>query len=289
MLRGLTAFMVGHPTDHRMPLLLRSTATALTIGCLPGIALDSTATFVTLCLAVASALFGASIFSPNSRTTPENKVQVRERLISRYCDTLYRECQPLWRIDRWTESVEVNRNGDVIASILVHAAVLRNDLPFFRIHIGPNWNQPHDSRRKVRTNLTRIRFDDARTEPCEQTFSWLPDGRLEIIAHFPVTPPAKGDEIVFRFEVVWPQKAAPLMRFRQADEFVMTMGNPLAYLCYRVTLPAGTDVHATPVDLQEGVDRYRLTTSAASHRPMVELIAHDIAADRRFGMRLALG
>jgi hypothetical protein len=78
------------------------------------------------------------------------------------------------------------------------------------------------------------------------------------------------------------------MRFDKVDEFVALFSRPLAHLSYRVTLPVGTKAKCDAIGLT-GQDDFDLSHFAGNDRqPVVELIAHDIAPDRRVGMRLDL-
>jgi hypothetical protein len=164
----------------------------------------------------------------------------------------------------------------------------RDELRFFRVRLGSKWDQPMSSRRKVRVSVSSIEVDGTGGTRYERTSNWLPDGRLEILVHLRSTLLKKGDEVRLRLDVVWPQKAAPLMRFGEPDEFVMRVGNPLAYVSYRVAFPAGFDVRCDVIGLHRG-DNYTLTTSSSTgNRAIVQLQAQDVGADRSFGMRLDL-
>ncbi|CCH29205.1 hypothetical protein ABZ816_38470 [Actinosynnema sp. NPDC047251] len=254
----------------------------LALGALTGAAFGAVACLPLVALGLLRGLAG-------HRAELLRRLGRRDALISRYCDLIYGEAQPLWRIDRWTECVEVGPSGDVTATIQVLASVLRRELPFVRIRLGPNWDQPSRLRRRVRVGAVRVDIGRAPAQRYECTSHWLADGRLEVIVHFLADPPRTGDHVVLEFAVRWPRKAAPLVLSEKSDLFVMTMGNPLAHLRYRVTLPAGAIVYATAVDLRPKVDDYRLTTSTTTGgRQVAELVARDIAADRRFGMRLEL-
>jgi hypothetical protein len=121
-----------------------------------------------------------------------------------------------------------------------------------------------------------------------ETLYWRPCGRLEILAHCVAHPPRKGDAIKLHLDLTWPGKAAPLMRFDEADDFITLFSRPLAHLSYRIALPVGTKAKYEAIGLTDQ-DDFDLSLFAGNHRqPVVELVAHDIAADRRVGMRLDL-
>ncbi|MEV0675767.1 hypothetical protein AB0I60_04500 [Actinosynnema sp. NPDC050436] len=288
MLEKLISAVDCHLADKGLPGLIKATGGLLAFGSVLGASFGSAVVTAAFLLAGALCVVGALAVLARSRAVVHTKLLDREELVGHYCDLIYDEIQPLWRIDRWEETAEVAPNGDVCASILVHAFVQRDQLGFYRVRLGPNFPQAPAVRRKVQVDVTGIEVGEFRGDQCERTSRWLADGRLEVLVHFPADAPRKGEEVILRFEVRWPGKAAPLMLGR-TDEFVMKMGNPLAYLRYRVTLPAGASLRATPVDLDAEKDAYRLTTTTTSGgRPVAELVAHDIAADRRFGMRLEL-
>ncbi|MBB5958341.1 hypothetical protein FHS29_004949 [Saccharothrix tamanrassetensis] len=289
MLDRFLSFLDDYLVDRGVTGLLKAAIGILAFGSVLSVAFGSLAVKAA-CLTIA-ALFvaGTMTILARNQLRLRGKMNRQVAMFNHYQALIYRELGPLWRIDRWEEDVEVASNGDATASILVHFFVERDRMPFCMIRLGSKWDQPLSSKRKVQVVARNIESDGSGGTRVDETQRWLPDGRLEVLTHFRSAPPKKGQQVCLRFDVVWPQKVAPLMRFRQPDEFLISMLNPLTFLSYRVTLPAGTAVRASPVGLQAGVDDYRLKMSTTGgNRPVAELTAQDIAADRKFGMRLDL-
>ncbi|PRY30972.1 hypothetical protein [Umezawaea tangerina] len=208
------------------------------------------------------------------------------KLLSDQCNRTYEESDHLWRIDRWEEAVTIRANGDAKGTIAVRAMVETDDLPFFRLRVGPNWDQPEKDRRRVHVTVSSIKRNGIGGTRWPLTTHWLSDGRFEVLVHFGATVPEKGEELTLNVVYDWPGKGFPLMRQRKPDEFVMAMGRPLAYFSYEVTLPPSTKVDCDPVGLGES-DRFTLDP-ATEAVPVVRLVVEDIAADRRIGVKLDL-
>ena len=189
----------------------------------------------------------------------------------------------LWRIDYWEEKTTIAANGDAVGSVVIRAMVEREDIPFFRFCLGPKWDQPEKERRRVKLTVN----PEEGGAKWKTTQDWLPDGRLEVITHLGSAPPKKGDELRFQVAFTWPGKAVPLMRDRGPDEFVTEMRRPLAHFSYTFTLPTECKVGFSPIGLREGVHDFKLWSPTDSPH-VVRLIARDMDADHKFGLRLDL-
>lgn len=205
-------------------------------------------------------------------------------LLNHHCDLWYEQTEHRWRIDHWDEVVKVvSPNGDADVSVTVRALVEAQALPYFRVRLGsgrhwsPDWEQK-------RVNVTVRNVDDMGPR-WEETTRWLPDGRLEVLVHFRGAPPRKGDELRLHFHAHWPGRVQPLLR-GEPDTYLFKWGRPLALLNYRLELPTGSDVRYTPINLRPAVDA--IETTAGRKNTVVELVARDIPAGRRIGMRLDL-
>jgi hypothetical protein len=233
------------------------------------------------------AIFGLVTTLTSRSTGLRHRADRYQNLLTHYCDLIYGQSDHLWRIDSWEESAKISKRGDVIGSIVVHAFTESDELHFCRLRIGANWPQPEKYRRRVKVIASSIEVDGAGGTRWDQTLNWLSDGRLEVLVHFKSAPLKKGDELVLRFEYEWPGKAVPLMKFHEPDEFVIMMGRPLAYFSYQAELPPGTRIRYDSVGLKRGVDSFELSRTAGEPA-VVCLVAQDIEADRRIGVRLDL-
>lgn len=285
MLKGFISFLDDYLADVGLIGLAKATLGILAFGGVLSVLFGSSAFKAATLLITVLCTLGLLTVLITRCVRLRHLLDRYKVLLTYYCNMLYDQTEHLWRIDRWDESIKIDTNGDVVGSILVHALVESDQLPFFRLRIGANWSQPEKVRRLVRVTASSIEVDGAGGTRWDRTLNWLPDGRLEVLAHFKFAAPKKGDQLVLRVEFDWPGKAAPLMRFGDPDDFVMTMGRPLAYFSYRVELPADTRVRYDSVGLKRGVDSFDLSR-LAGEPPVIHLVAHDIAADRRIGMRL---
>lgn len=200
-------------------------------------------------------------------------------LLDHHCDTWYENTEHRWRIDHWDEHALVRLNGDAHVTVKVRAIVEAQMLPFFRIRLGSGrqHRQPWSELNRVSVTVTGAN-DGPRWD---STTRWLPDGRLEVATHFRTATPKKGDEILLQYSVDWPGKVRPLMT-GEADDFTYWSPRPLAYLRYRLDLPEGCEVRHELISLRASRDNFSFSAKGSA----VELIAHDIAAKRRIGMRL---
>ncbi|MEU5696400.1 hypothetical protein [Actinosynnema sp. NPDC020468] len=288
MLKGFVDYLDDHLADVGPSGLLTATLGILAfgsaLGSIFGVVAVKAVGFVLASLYVVAAL----VLLARGRGVQGRRIERLESLLTSYCNLIYTEIDPLWRIDRWEEDVVIARNGDVTASIVVHAFVLADELAFCRVRLGPNWRQPRRARRRVDVRVSSVEVDGTGGTRWERTSSWLADGRLEVLVHFRPTPPVKGEEIRLRFDVSWPGKATPLMRHGDPDDYITMMGLPLAYLSYRVTLPPGTRSRCDVIGLRKGVDDFALDLDTTAQGPVATLVVRDVPADHRVGMRLDL-
>ncbi|HEX6341264.1 hypothetical protein [Umezawaea sp.] len=232
-------------------------------------------------------LLGVLLMLTTHHRTLRAQANEHRLLLSRYCDVVTSRMNPTWHIHRWSEAVDIAPNGDVLGSVTIHASVEAEALHFLRVCLGPNWAQPERTRRKVRVSMTGLEIMGTGSGRWSETSRWQPDGRLEILAHCVSKPPGLGDQIRLRLEYEWPGKCVPLMRHDRLDEFVCLFSRDLDQLDYRITLPVGTRAKYDPVGLDK--DNFDLSLYTAKHkRPVVELVARDVDADHRVGMRLDL-
>ncbi|MBP2334627.1 hypothetical protein JOF41_000805 [Saccharothrix coeruleofusca] len=288
MLRDFIEFLEKHLDGSGITGLIRAAVGILTFGSVLSVVLGSTAIKASLVVATCLCLLGLLALSTARNRALRAQVDHDRHLLALRCDDLTGQIGPEWHIHHWHESLTVARNGDAIVSITVRATVTSEELRFLRLRLGSGWQQSEHVRRRVRVTTTGVEVDRPGSTQWHDTTYWRVDGRLEILAHCVSSPPRKGDEVRLHMEIVWPGKAAPLMRCAP-DEFTVCFSRPLAHLTYRLALPAGTRLKHQPINLREDVDNYALSVFAPRKgRSIVELTAHDIPADRRVGMRLEL-
>ncbi|MEO6085416.1 MAG: hypothetical protein ABIQ18_20085, partial [Umezawaea sp.] len=110
-------------------------------------------------------------------TELQHEVAGLKNLLTSHCNWLYDRSTHLWRIDRWEEDIVISANGDVSGTIIVRALVETENLDFFRLRIGPNWNQPEKYRDQV-----EVTVDSGEGEAeWKHTLNWIDRNRLEIL------------------------------------------------------------------------------------------------------------
>jgi hypothetical protein len=288
MLRGFINFLNDYLDETGVVGLLKALLGILAFASLLSAVFGTAAIKAGALIIATLCLIGALVLLSAHHQTLRKQADQHRRLLTHYCWLLTYQMDHMWQIHRWSESITIEPNGDVSGTITVHATVETEVLHFFRVMLGAGWKQPERMRQKVRVAMASVEVTGTGRTRWDETTYWRPDGRLEILAHCISYPPRKGDDISLHLDLTWPGKAAPLMRFDKADDFVTLFGRPLAHLSYRVALPVGTKVTCDAIGLT-GQDDFNLSHFAGNHRqPVVELIAHDIEADRRVGMRLDL-
>jgi len=232
-------------------------------------------------------LIGVLLMLTTHHRTLRAQADEHRLLLSRYCNALTREMNQMWHIHRWSETADIDHRGNAIGKITVHATVEAEALHFLRICVGSNWRQPERTKRNVQVTLAGLEIMGTGSTRWRETSRWRPDGRLEVLAHCVSTLPKRGDQIRLHFDYTWPGKCVPLVR-REVDEFVWEFSRPLAQLEYQIMLPVGMRTRYETVGLDKQ-DTFDLSLYSPKHkRPVVHLIANDIAADRRVGLRLDL-
>jgi hypothetical protein len=122
------------------------------------------------------------------------------------------------------------------------------------------------------------------------TPSWLPDGRLEMLAHLH-SPVSKNTEIQIEMEREWPGKCVPLMKERGPDTFVFNFSRALhiEHATYVVVLPKGADAYYEPIGFHQPNGNFSVTPGRnRDGRSEFKLTVKDIPPDTRIGMRLQL-
>jgi hypothetical protein len=286
LLRKFESLLDEHVTETGITGLVKAAFGILAAGGILYTVLGSFAVKAAGLTIAALSTLGLLVLLLTSQRRLRRESELAQALLNHHCQLWYEQTEYRWRIDHWDESATIASNGDAQVSVTVKALVEAQALPFFRIRIGsgPNWTQPEWERRRAVVTVASVQVDGTGPQ-FDKTLRWLPDGRLEIRVHFRSLPPRKGEELNLLFAITWPGKARPLMR-GEVDEFVFRAGRPLALLRYRLSLPPGSRVRHTLVGLDAG-DDYEFSAPTDTD-PTVELVAHDIEAHRRIGMRLDL-
>lgn len=189
--------------------------------------------------------------------TLKREVSAHRELLTRYCELIYYASHPVALVQSWNQVATIERNGDVNELITINAVALRDPLYFLRLRSDAKWEQPEAYRRRVRVNFRSVHIAGLRGPSWQITPRWLPDGRLEMLAHLH-SPVPKGAEIQIEIEREWPGKCIPLMKERAPDNFGFNMSGALhiKQAKYIIVLPKDTDVYYEPIGFQQPHPRY---------------------------------
>jgi hypothetical protein len=283
MLKGFMSFLGDYLDEAGSTGLVRAALGILAFAGVLSAAFGSGA-FKAAALAIGALVtLSLLIVLTKKNTELRHEVASGKDLMTSHGQWLFDHSTHLWRINHWEEDITISANGDASGTIVVKVLVEAEDLPLFRLRFGPNWNQPEKYRHRVKATV----------DPGEggaewkRTLNWVDRNRLEILIHLGAAPPKKGDELTFRVTFTWPGKAIPLMRHGEPDEYFMDMSRPLAHLSYKITLPAGSRVGCSPFGLPKSAENYEFSRPT-DKQPVVRLVARDIDADHRIGVRLDL-
>lgn len=289
MLHGFIDFLDDYLTDTGIAGLIRATLGILAFASLLSAVFGTTAIKAGALVIATLCLLGVLVLLTTHHRTLRSQAGRHRLLLSHYCAVLTDQMDHMWHIHHWSEVIDIAPNGDEKGSITIHATVDAEVLHFLRIVLGAHCKQPVKMRAKVHSVLAAFEVEGVGRTRWSETFHWLEDGRLEILAHCLSTPPVRGDRIRLRLDYTWPGKSATLMQQDEPDAFTILVSRSLDHLNYRITLPPGTRVDYDAIGLVEDQDDFDLSGYFLKRgQPIVELIAHDVEADHRVGMRLHL-
>ncbi|MFI9384405.1 hypothetical protein [Kutzneria sp. NPDC052558] len=287
MLRSFVTWLDDYLADTGAAGVLQGALGILGFGALLGAVLGNDSIKAATIVAVSLVALGMFLLLAASRRYWRRRCAAVEDLFRCACLEVL-SAGPYWRVVTWRQRMTVEGNGDTRSFIAIRVASDRDGLPFFRLKLGPGWNQPKRYRDKV---IAKARVTEAaghrEVHAVERTW-WREDGVLEVWAHFR-RPLAFGDEVAVFVDVQWPGRCRPLTVDRLPDDFCVTVGPPMAELEYVVELPAGKTAYFDPIGFADDDERVALAVRpGADGRTEVRLTGRDLAEGQRVGMRLEL-
>jgi len=206
------------------------------------------------------------------------------RLVAHYCNVIQRTRGAPLRIKMWDDVTVIDARGGAVETVKVVARVEAEDTHFYRFRIGPGWNQPERQRAKA---VCVVRGGEAGPD-YDTTTSWLADGRMEVHAHLP-EPAEVGVDLRIMLVITWPGMCEPLVAGRVADDYVLHFGHDVDTVRYVVVLPEGETAQVGRVGFEADDEHFRVRTAKnAVGLTEVSLVARDVPARHRFGLRLEL-
>ncbi|WNV84383.1 hypothetical protein [Umezawaea sp. Da 62-37] len=213
---------------------------------------------------------------------------IKDRLVSRYCGIIFDELNPSFRIITCRQVSIIERNGDTKEKTTLHAKVECDHLYFFRLRFASRWDQPVKQREKVKVEVRGMSASDIPGTSMNVTQFWMPDGRLEVLVHFPA-PPKSNSEIRIDIVADWPGKSIPLMRHEVPDDFVFRFEHPVTFAQYKVVLPTSCEAYYEAIGFDEDENGYLLSkTDESDGRTQFVFEIFDMPADKQVGVRLQL-
>jgi hypothetical protein len=146
---------------------------------------------------------------------------------------------PLIAVERWEQRVEISSNGDVREVLLIEAVAPRDHAYFVRLTARSRWAQPRWQLRKLRQTVSTVKPDGS-LGPNWSIHSWWEGDKL--LSYLDLDPPIRRGQVIrFRLDRTWPGKCQPMMRDKQAEDFLLrtTTGLEIRYAEYTLVLPKG--------------------------------------------------
>lgn len=222
-----------------------------------------------------------------SRAESRKRVKRAERLLARYCTSINEILVQSWRFVSYHVTYDIGARGDTKQTVKMRLVVESEELQFFRARIGPGWEQPTRMRSKVKAEVVSLLADGVGGVRWDLTSSWLPDGRLEILAHC-LNPAPKGTEIALQLHLDWPRKCAPLVRDREPDNFLLGFTRPLKEMSQILTLPRGAEARYELVNFDPSDDFTVESEEIAGRRQQITLRANGLQPGKKRGLRVDL-
>jgi len=288
MLKGFIEWLESHLIKAGVLGLAEGALAILAFGGIMSALLGTTAVKASAIVVVLLANLGTFIILLSSRRELRRRSERDQLLLGHYCRVLRDRSDFSWRVITWSEVITIKANGDSSTVVTVKAIVESAFLDFFRLCLGAIWNQPQRYRKRVKVSARSLEIDGIGGARYEVTSSWMPDGRLEFLAHFK-SPLNLGEKIELTVELEWPGKCIPLIRYREPEEFRVHFRNRVEMAHYVVVLPEGVESYCQPIGFVPGENRNVIKSSRnRSGQQEISFTAYDLPAREVVGMRLDL-
>jgi hypothetical protein len=196
------------------------------------------------------------------RRSMRAELQLHKRLVSRYGKFVDR-LNPTYEVLSWEQVAYIaNSRGDTKEYVTIRAKVLSDEMLLIRLLFGCGWEQPAKHRRNVSVSVRNLLVDEAPGTSPDVTFSWVSDGKIDMMIHFSA-PPRQGSEIRFIVIMDWPGKCAPLMN-EGTDEFAFWFNQQqVEYVSYKIVLPAGHEAYYEPIGFEPSDPNFRIDATVS--------------------------
>ncbi|MEV4319249.1 hypothetical protein [Actinocrispum sp. NPDC049592] len=288
MLKRFLVWMEDYVAVVGVVGLIGSFIGLLAFAAVPGSVVGSTAikaSVVTTAILAVISLYAALVTSIRAA---RGRRSSDEQVLHHYSRIMRAIQRGTLHISDWNQVAVIADNGDTTETLTLDATVACDELYVFRWRIGAAWPQPWRERSRMTFDVHSAHISDMGEARMHVTSAWLPDGRLELNAHF---KPAlkRGTPIRIAMEWNWPGKCVPLMRDNRPDSFCICFVDTIEHVRYTIVLPEGKDVYYDPIGF-DAQDRSYSLTSATNQHGNTEIVfaGRDIPAEHKVGMRLNL-
>lgn len=290
MLRSFTSWLEEEVTDAGPIGVIEAGLCLLGFGVLLSSLFGSSAIKATAIVVVSLAFLGVFALLTAERRRWRRKMTRDHRLLAHYCHVIKGELETTMHMLSWDDVATIAPNGDTKEVITVHGRVETKQLYFFRLRVGqgPGLLLSKKQQKRVAYAVRGVVVDQTGGTRWDASDTWLPDGRLEVLVHLNFPAP-RGSEVRICMELDWPGMCAQLLRHREPDTFELHFARQADHVRYVIVLPPGEDAYYEPIGFKTGENGFRLTGRQSSAGQVeVELIADDLPAGHRAGMRLDL-
>lgn len=236
---------------------------------------------VVVVILILLALFAMLI---SGRNRVRDELSRNRRLVAHYCNVIQRTRGAPLHIKMWDDVTVIDARGGAVETVKVVARVDDEETHFYRFRIGPAWDQPA----RQRANVVCVVRGGNGGPQYDTTTSWLADGRMEVHAHLP-SPAKVGVDLRIMLIITWPGMCEPLMTKRVADNYLLHFAQDVDAVRYVMVLPEGETALYERIGFEKEDRRYRVRMAKNSAGLVeVSLIARDVPAKHKFGLRLEL-
>lgn len=291
MLRRFIDLLEEHLADVGVIGLIEALLGIIALGGALSIVFGNTTIKAAAVVAIMLGVLGLFVILVASRVSLRRQSDLDRRLLVRYCKVLSDEFPISWKLMGWDQTIVIGKNGDARQTIKVHAVVESKRLSYYRVRVGPGWNQPQKYRKKVKVQVRSLSIEGVSGTRSEVTELWLEDGTLEILVHFPSSVP-RGAEFHVIVVLDWPGKCRPLMKDKVPDDFCYKLERSnVQQFRYVIVLPSGVDASYDPIGFSLSDSNFSLIGKRNGGDQLeIALVATDIKATgrKRIGVRLDL-
>lgn len=240
MFDDFTKWLDGHLSDREPSVVLKAGVGMMAFASLLGTFFGSqTLRLGAFVVAIFFVLSGVLLLLADRRRVTHTRDGILRRLNSYYKVLSELSPEPLISVDFWEQRVEIKVNGDVHEVLTLEAVTPREHVLFARLTARSLWDQPKRHLRRIRMTARGLKSDGSPGPSWHIISSWDGD---KLHSYLDLDPPLRRGKVIrFQVERTWPAKCQPMMRNKQAEDFLLRTTNVLEirHAEYSIVLPVG--------------------------------------------------